>query len=187
MPGVINNPFGMNKGFMSATSFSVQFGSSRYPVKGVIRCGFPKYHEDIQSPHTIDYSIRGAYVEPGVMIYSGDPDQKDPVYYVGLMAYFSQYRHDLKMEINDPNWGTQSFEYTSGTNPAGALFEFGMMFTFFEHLKGNVSLNIGGVKRPDNPISQIRNFKNTSDYIPGIGHGNSALLGFNIGVHYVIR
>lgn len=185
MPGITVSPFFLTKNYTTATSYSLQFGGYGFPVKGVVRFGFPSYNKMREGTHSANYNITGSYIEPGLIIYSTDPSKENSVFYVGLLGYFGRYDHTLTLEIED-SWGVHKLDYSAETKVKGLLFELGGLFTFYEGLKGTISIDIGGVKRPDNPIPQIPNFYNVAN-MPGIGHGTSNLLyGVNLGLHYQI-
>jgi hypothetical protein len=187
MPGLTINPFGLEKSASSATSYSLQFGKHRFPLTGIVKFGFPRYNDEVKSKYKIDYTIKGYYIEPGVMMYFGDITKRKLVYYIGLLGYFGQYKHHLAMKVTDIMWGTtNTYEYDNTFIIGGASFEFGGMFTFTKRLKGTFSMNFGAVKLPDNPIPQIQNFQNVSNFVPGIGNGRGGLMGINFGVHYLI-
>jgi hypothetical protein len=68
----------------------------------------------------------------------------------------------------------------------GFLVEFGGLLTIYKRLKGTISMDVGLVNRPYNPVPQIKYLRN-SPIVPGVGLGFGAVyLGFNFGVHYQI-
>jgi hypothetical protein len=187
LPGMTINPVALTRGYSAATSYSLQFGARGFPLKGVVRFGFPNYNKDGEGSTRWNYKISGSYIEPGLIIYSKDISEAKSTFYVGLLGYFASYDHKLNLKIEE-GWGTQIFNYTAKTKVNGILVEFGGLFTFYNKVKGTLSMNIGGVNRPENPITQVRNFSNVYSLIPGIGHGFDKLLfGFNLGVHYEVN
>lgn len=187
MPGVTFTPLTFGKGYSTSTYYSIQCGTHKFPVKGVVRFGFPNYAVELSSRGQVDYTIKGGYVEPGAIMYFGDINKHDVVFLLGLLGYFGKYHHQLEMEITDANWGTsQEYTFTEETSVSGFVFEVGMMFTFYEKIKGTLSINTGKIRIPENPIQQVRNFRNQSTLVPGAGYGPDLLFGINFGLHYII-
>lgn len=186
MPGVTCNPFLISKSFSAATTYSLQFGKYEHALKGVVRFGIPNYQSPVNSAHEVDYNIKGVYVQPGVILYTDNLSSKKNVMYVGLMGYFSQYTHDLKLIITDSYWGRNELQYSEQSDVYGVMFEFGGLFTLYKNLKATCSMDFGGAWYPKNPIPQIQNFRDQSRVIPGLGSGTTGLLGVNFGIHYVI-
>lgn len=175
------------KGFSTGTCYSLQFGVNEFPLKGVVRFGFPQYNGGFKGGrHDASYNANGSYIEPGLILYSVDISEENATFYLGAFGYFARYHHALKLQITD-TWGTNTFEYGSETKVSGLMIEIGGLFTFYKRLKGSTSMTMGGVNRPDNPIPQVQNFKNETHFIPGIGHGfDKFLFGLNLGIHYQI-
>lgn len=187
IPGFTITPFSFGKGYSASACYSLQFGSYQFPVRGVIRFGFPNYPIEISSTEKVDYNVKGAYIEPGAIFYFGDNGIDGRVFFIGLMGYFGTYNHQIKVEISDPYWGTsQVFEYDVKTRASGIILEVGRVYNITQKLMGTVSVNTGGVWLPHNPIPQIHKFKNQSKLVPGAGYGNHVLLGVNLGLHYII-
>jgi hypothetical protein len=183
MPGITANPFYTTKNYSTVTSYSLQIGAYNLPLYGLVRFGFPDYVMSAQKRD--NYNISGSYFEPGLILYSEPLTEVNASFYIGVLGYFARYDHLFTFEIENA-WGAQTFSYTGETKVKGILFEVGGLFTFYEGLKGTISVDLGGVRRPENPIPQVKGFTNASN-IPGIGHGvDKFLFGINLGVHYLI-
>lgn len=187
MPGIVCKPFSFSKGYSVTTSYSVMFGSYRFPVKGVVKFGFPRYDAPVKSPHKVDYNIKGSYIQPGLMVFKRLSDDENELVYLGLLGYIGKYNHDLTIEVTDNVWGTNQLTFSDETDVYGFTFEFGGVITIYRGLKLISSLSFGGANYPENPLPQIQNFIDKGVIMPGMGKGSGgAFFAFNVGLGYVI-
>jgi hypothetical protein len=185
MAGIHFRPFTGFGGYSTATTYSIQAGSRKYPIKAIAMFGFATYSPKVETTHTVDYTIRGSYLMPGVRVYSDEITDKNNVFYVGLMAYLGQYKHSLNLTINDTNWNTtQNYHFSGNDFVKGFVFEIGGLFTIYKKLKGVVSTNTGAISSKLNPLPQISNFSNVVDFTPGAGNNRNFLIGITIGLSY---
>lgn len=200
MPGISCKPFSFSSGYSVTTSYSVIAGQYKFPLKAVVKFGFPNFQSPVKSPHDIEYKIDGSYIQPGVFFFL-PVSEEDEAIYIGLLGYFGHYNHALTVEITDQLWGTNHVSYSAETRVKGIMFEFGGMMTLYKNLKLSSSLTFGGASFPINPIPQIQNFSDKKMILPGMGKGISggdedgdgevdsdggAFFGFNIGLHFII-
>ena len=185
--GVHADPFALRYGVSPAMALTGNIAINHSQLFATAQLGLFNYKNSVTSDNPTNYTVTGNFLQAGLTYFSDRPMAKKDLFYFSFLLHYGLNHHQMQMQINDPNWGTQkTYYFDNRENVYGFLFNWGGLLGITPNLKLNSGINLGYISQPYNPFPEIYNFNRTHSMIPGIGFGEAITVGIYFGLTYVI-
>lgn len=187
--GIQTNPFHLYESYSASTTYFIQKRiKSTASTFFKLGLGLPNYTPSFSSPHLAAYHVKGLLIEPGVVYYWGDFINDKTIFWASATVYSAFFKHDLKLTVNDPNWGTEVTYHQKETESLfGFKPSFGLLLALSKRVKLTTGMEFSLYKKSNKPFSSIENFEAIANYIPGIGNRNNSPLLIQAGFSFLIH
>lgn len=186
--GIQTNPFHLQESYSASTTYFIQkqikSTASSFFKLGL---GLPTYTPSFSSPHQATYHVKGLLIEPGIVYYWGNIIHDKTIFWASASVYLASFKHDLKLKVNDLNWGTElTYHQKETVRLIGFKPSFGLLLSLSKRVKFTTGMEFSLYKKSKAPFSSIENFDEIAYYIPGIGNRNNSSLLIQAGFSYLI-